>query len=98
MHGDYPPFSSGDGKMCRSMDDAMREHFSLTFSFEEVEDGWVQVSIEEFPEVMTAAPTRDEARLLAFDALREYLASFPPGERPPMRERREAAWAEAQGR
>jgi predicted RNase H-like HicB family nuclease len=98
MHRDYPPFSSGDGKMYRGMEDAMQEHFSLTFRFAEVEDGWVQVSIDEFPEVVTAASTRDEARLLAFDALREYLASFQPGERPPMRERREAAWAEAQTR
>jgi predicted RNase H-like HicB family nuclease len=31
--------------------------------------------VKEFPEVVTAAATRDEARLMALDALREYLAS-----------------------
>jgi predicted RNase H-like HicB family nuclease len=74
---------------------ADREHFSLTLSFAPVEGDWVQVTIEEFPEVVTVAKTRDEARLLALDAFHHYLASFPPGEKPPMRdtERRESAWA-----
>lgn len=75
----------------------MREHFSFTLSFAPVEHDWVQVTIEEFPEVVTVGPTRHEARLLALDALREYLASFPPGEEPPMREHREPAWAVLDG-
>jgi predicted RNase H-like HicB family nuclease len=70
----------------------MREHFALTLNFEEVENGWIQVEIEEFPEVVTAAPSHREARLAALDALREYLASFGEDERPPMREHREPAW------
>ena len=38
-------------------------------------DGWYVARVEEFPEVLTGAPTRDEARPMALDALREYLAS-----------------------
>jgi predicted RNase H-like HicB family nuclease len=53
----------------------MSDRSSFTISLEPVEDGWVMARIEEFPEVITAAPTRDEARLMALDALREYLAS-----------------------
>ena len=59
------------------------ERFSLTFSYEPVENDWVQVRIDEFPEVVTAAPNRREARLAALDALTQYLASFGPGERVP---------------
>lgn len=61
---------------------ADREHISLTLHFEEVENGWVQVWVEEFPEVVTAGPSHNEARLMVLDALREYLASFPGGEQP----------------
>jgi predicted RNase H-like HicB family nuclease len=56
----------------------MSDRSSFTISLEPVEDGWVMARIEEFPEVITAAPTRDEARLMALDALREYLASDVP--------------------
>ena len=54
---------------------AVTDQLSFTISLEPVEDGWFMARIEEFPEVITAGPTRDEARLMALDALREYLAS-----------------------
>lgn len=38
--------------------------------FEPDEGGWVRATIEELPGVVTCAPTRDEARELARDALR----------------------------
>lgn len=61
-----------------------REHLPLTLSFEHLEDsGWFEVRIEEFPEVFTAAPTRDEARVAVLDALAQYLASFEEGEEIP---------------
>ena len=53
----------------------MTDQLSFTISLEPVENGWFMARIEEFPEVITAAPTRDEARLMALDALKEYLAS-----------------------
>jgi predicted RNase H-like HicB family nuclease len=48
---------------------------SFTIALEPVEEGWFIARVEEFPEVVTGAPTRDEARLMALDALREYLAA-----------------------
>ena len=48
----------------------------LSILYEVVEDGWVQARIEELPGVITVAPTRDEARTLVLDALREYLLSL----------------------
>ena len=48
----------------------------LSIAYEPVEDGWVQARIEELPAVITAAPTRDEARELVLDALRQYLLSL----------------------
>ena len=44
--------------------------------FEPVENGWVQARIEELPGVITAAPTRDEAKTQVVDALREYLLAL----------------------
>jgi predicted RNase H-like HicB family nuclease len=44
--------------------------------FEPVDNGWVQARIEELPAVITAAPTRMEARAQVIDALREYLLSL----------------------
>ena len=55
---------------------AATDQLSFTIVLEAVEDGWFMARVEEFPEVVTAAATRDEARLMALDALREYLASF----------------------
>ncbi len=48
----------------------------LSIIYEPVENGWVQARIEGIPEVITAGPTRDEARVLVLDALREYLLSI----------------------
>jgi hypothetical protein len=44
--------------------------------YEPVENGWVQARIEELPAVITAAPSRDEARAQVIDALREYLLAL----------------------
>jgi predicted RNase H-like HicB family nuclease len=64
----------------------------LSILYETVEDGWIQARIEELPAVITAAPTRPEAREQVLDALREYLLSLrddPPravlaGDREPV--------------
>jgi hypothetical protein len=48
----------------------------LSIVYEPVEDGWVQARIAELPPVITAAPTRERARELVLDALREYLLSL----------------------
>lgn len=48
----------------------------LSIRYEPVEDGWVQARIEELPPVVTAGPTREDARELVLDALREYLLSL----------------------
>jgi predicted RNase H-like HicB family nuclease len=42
--------------------------------YEEVENGWIQGRIKELPGVITAAPTRDEARDMLADALHEFVA------------------------
>jgi predicted RNase H-like HicB family nuclease len=49
---------------------------SFSIVYEPVERGWVQARIEGIPEVITAGRSRDEARELVLDALREYLASI----------------------
>jgi hypothetical protein len=41
-----------------------------------VEGGWVQARIEGIPEVITAGPSKEAARALVLDALREYLLSM----------------------
>jgi hypothetical protein len=48
----------------------------LSIVYEPVEHGWVQARIEGIPEVITAGPSKDEARALVLDALREYLLSI----------------------
>jgi predicted RNase H-like HicB family nuclease len=48
----------------------------LTPIFERVENGWIQGRIKELPEVLTAAPTREEAEADLADALHEYVASL----------------------
>lgn len=53
--------------------------FRLTLLFEPVEGGWVQARIAELPAVITAGPTRAEARELVFDALAEFLAANATG-------------------
>ena len=54
----------------------MTSSIQLSVIFEPVENGWVQARIEELPGVITAAPTRDEARAQFIDALREYLLAL----------------------
>jgi predicted RNase H-like HicB family nuclease len=65
----------------------------LTPIFEEVENGWIQGRIKELPEVLTAAPTREQAEDDLLDALREYVVSLqadglpiPIPRRQPLRE------------
>jgi predicted RNase H-like HicB family nuclease len=60
------------------------DQLSFTISLEAVEEGWFMARVEEFPEVVTGAPSRDEARLMALDALREYLASCAEEGTPPV--------------
>jgi hypothetical protein len=63
---------------------------NLSIVYEPVENGWTQARIAEFPPVITAAPTRQDAKEMVLDALREYLLSLtqePPdgdGEREPV--------------
>lgn len=62
----------------------------LSIVYEPVDNGWTQARIAEYPAVITAAPTREDAKELVLDALREYLLSLadePPddgGERDPV--------------
>jgi hypothetical protein len=48
----------------------------LTIVYEPVENGWTQARIVELPAVVTAGPTRADAKALVLDALREYLLSL----------------------
>jgi predicted RNase H-like HicB family nuclease len=54
----------------------MTKHIPLTVVYEAVDDGWTQATIAEHPAVITAAPTREEAKVLVVDALHEYLRSL----------------------
>jgi len=62
----------------------------LSIVYEPVENGWTQARIAEFPPVITAAPTREDAKAMVLDALREYLLSLTEepspdnGEREPV--------------
>jgi hypothetical protein len=49
---------------------------SISIAYEPVESGWVQARVEGIPAVITAGRTKDEARELVLDALREYLLSI----------------------
>lgn len=44
--------------------------------YEPDENNWVRATIEELPQVITCAPTQDEARELIRDALDEWLAAL----------------------
>ncbi len=57
--------------------------FFLTAVYEEVENGWVQARLKEFPGVITAAPSQEEAREGLLDALREYLRSVADDDAAP---------------
>jgi hypothetical protein len=54
----------------------MTKHIPLTVVFETVENGWTQATIAELPSVITAAPSRGEAKELVVDALHEFLRSL----------------------
>jgi predicted RNase H-like HicB family nuclease len=54
----------------------MTSSIQLSVIYEPVENGWVQARIEELPSVITAAPSREEARAQVIDALREYLLAL----------------------
>ncbi len=58
------------------------ERFELTAVFEPDEDGWVFAYIEEMPAVLTCGRTREEARALLPDALREYLLAAGQSQKP----------------
>jgi len=64
----------------------MAAPLTLTAWYEPVEDGWVQGRVRELPAVITAAPTRTQARAMLEDAVREYLLALldaPPGDQAP---------------
>ena len=59
----------------------------FTVLFQEVEEGWTQASLQELPAVITAAPTRQEAKELLLDALREYVLALQSDNHPDKRTR-----------
>jgi predicted RNase H-like HicB family nuclease len=69
----------------------MATDVKLTAVYERTDEGWVQGRIAELPGVITAAPSREEAKLMLRDALAEYLASFKsaPGASAPGAENEE---------
>ena len=58
------------------MADVRPPKISMSIVYEPVEQGWVQARIEGIPEVITAGRSKEEARELVIDALREYLMSI----------------------
>lgn len=56
-----------------------QELLTLTPVYKHVDGGWVQAEIMELPGVITAAPSREEAQDMLFDALAEFLRSFGHG-------------------
>ena len=54
----------------------MTREVSFTAIYENVEGGWVHARVRELPEVITAAPSLEEAKELLLDALLEYLRSL----------------------
>ena len=58
------------------MPDHSPQPISISIVYEAAERGWVQARVEGIPEVITAGRTKDEARELVLDALREYLLSI----------------------
>mgnify|MGYP000241637687 CR=1 FL=1 len=54
----------------------MTEQVPMTVVYETVEGGWTQARIAQIPEIITVAPSREEARTYVLDALREYLLSL----------------------
>jgi predicted RNase H-like HicB family nuclease len=63
-----------------------REQLTLTIELERLEGGWYEARVEEFPEVFTASPSRDEARVAVLDALTQYLTAWlETGQNPVVR-------------
>jgi hypothetical protein len=60
----------------------MPRPISLSILYEPVESGWIQARIEGIPEVITAGPSKEAARSLVLDALREYLLSIRDEQAP----------------
>jgi predicted RNase H-like HicB family nuclease len=52
----------------------------LSIVYEPDEDGWILARIAEYPAVITTAPTREGAKEMVLDALREYLLSLTEDE------------------
>jgi len=63
----------------------------LSIVYELVENGWTQARIAEYPPVITAAPTREDAKELVLDALREYLLSLADQSAAPVGDREQVA-------
>ena len=66
----------------------MGSSFNLKAVCESVENGWVQARIEEFPGVITTAPTLDEAKANLLDGYRSTcsrLVERTNGKRPQSR-------------
>ena len=62
----------------------MAARLALTAIYEIVDEGWTQARLREIPAVITAAPTRGEAKELLQDALREYLLSLGGDQETPV--------------
>lgn len=78
MHCSTASGSSTRFRLYSECVNAVQELLQLTPVYEDVDGGWTQVRLAEMPGVITAAPTREQARELLLDALREFLLSFGP--------------------
>src|SRR5919109_1751722 len=69
--GTLPAYTAGCGRRGSPAGEVpvMATRMQLTAVYELVEDGWTQARLAELPAVITAAPTRQEARELLVDAL-----------------------------
>lgn len=63
----------------------MSEPVRLTVVFQDGGDGWIMASIPELPGVVSQGRTKEEARFMVRDALREMiLANLDAGEPSPI--------------
>lgn len=60
----------------------MSEPVRLTVVFEDGGDGWVMASIPEFPGVVSQGRSKDEARFMVRDALREMILANLEAQEP----------------
>lgn len=63
----------------KNMSDALH----LTVVYEDAGEGWIMASIPELPGVLTQGRTREEARFMVRDALREMLLAWAQVGSPP---------------